>query len=518
MTVEQFVRFLYIIFLLPLFKIINFFWKPKTINNPQEQVRSAKRQTLKTLNSGSQLHDELFIRGLTKYSLIWNPFHKLSGIIETEKSSLFPRESAVFKLWPAQHASSVQYHEFTIKGKDSLSKDQQLPSMGFFIQNSSLATPLSSVVEYQKQSFIGVDKIDGIYDSLAIPKSLKIGDSIGIGIMPVSDLYYLLYGTYNGEWIGYFTWKDEYVATRIADFLKYDLVIHLSDNSLNTQISFGIDESVEFDGVFDLEACSLCQSNLPMQCMHTLSTECCHRICQYCILDLAMGTATPYIDNSKLNTSCETCLSADFDQIIFESVGFSTQQKLRIKECKLLARPNVTLCPYRKCDGHSVVEEDNPDYPKVKCSTCKCSFCCECNVPWHSNKTCEEYKKFVADEARGWSMAEPLSKDEEARVKKLIKRNQAVRCSKCNTVCYKDTTTAIHFFFTTVFCSNCKNSMTMPHRTVIRGILDARKTTKKRQLAEKEKEKEKVNEEKQKKKDKKKETKSKNKKKNYNLV
>lgn len=69
----------------------------------------------------------------------------------------------------------------------------------------------------------------------------------------------------------------------------------------------------------------------------------------------------------------------------------------------------------------SVAPNKLSTYQKVACAECRRSFCLECRVPWHKNRSCQEYQNLPPD----------LRDAEESNLYKLAQNQKWQRCKKC---------------------------------------------------------------------------------------
>nr|GMC54405.1 probable E3 ubiquitin-protein ligase RNF217 [Ipomoea batatas]GMC55132.1 probable E3 ubiquitin-protein ligase RNF217 [Ipomoea batatas] len=76
-------------------------------------------------------------------------------------------------------------------------------------------------------------------------------------------------------------------------------------------------------------------------------------------------------------------------------------------------------CPYRDCST-MLVNDTGEALGNSTCPSCKRSFCAECQVPWHPEFTCQEFK-----------MLNTEKKNEDALVMTLAKKKQWQKCPKC---------------------------------------------------------------------------------------
>jgi len=84
-------------------------------------------------------------------------------------------------------------------------------------------------------------------------------------------------------------------------------------------------------------------------------------------------------------------------------------------------------CPYQDCSALMKRPESSSASARlwyVQCFSCHRGFCLECQVPWHTSKTCAEYRADV--------MNAKLSGDEKLRNLAKVKKWQI--CKVCNRI------------------------------------------------------------------------------------
>lgn len=89
----------------------------------------------------------------------------------------------------------------------------------------------------------------------------------------------------------------------------------------------------------------------------------------------------------------------------------------------------VKNCLNKDCNTPAVVDTTRPGYPQLECHECKIRHCMNCDVPWHTDMTCQEYRLKNVDEAQ--------SKDEIATLK-ILQKAKARRCPHCSLAVIKD--------------------------------------------------------------------------------
>jgi hypothetical protein len=89
----------------------------------------------------------------------------------------------------------------------------------------------------------------------------------------------------------------------------------------------------------------------------------------------------------------------------------------------------IKYCINNECGVGSLIEVNRPGYPQMECFHCKKRACLNCNVEWHRDQTCQEY--------RLKNVAEAQSK-EEIQALKALQKQKARRCPHCSLAVVKD--------------------------------------------------------------------------------
>lgn len=146
-------------------------------------------------------------------------------------------------------------------------------------------------------------------------------------------------------------------------------------------------EASELDENYDL-TCFICYVNSPhsmmLYCTHCDLYSCYGCFSRHVFSKITEGFVQIYCPGD----SCSRVLS---DQLLsaFAPNTIPIYMKNRVE---LENNPNKKTCP-----GCHKIEVINPQEPKnkIKCSSCETTWCFPCHAPWHSNMTCEKYKRDV---------------------------------------------------------------------------------------------------------------------------
>ncbi|KAL0418171.1 UNVERIFIED_CONTAM: hypothetical protein Sradi_1230600 [Sesamum radiatum] len=146
------------------------------------------------------------------------------------------------------------------------------------------------------------------------------------------------------------------------------------------------------------ESCPICLEDTYVDQIYQIS-GCQHRYCFSCMskhvqykLLLGILPKCPYENcNSDLKLdSCQKFLTPELFGIM----------SLRVKEASIPAAEKI-YCPYPRCSTLLSITElqgsmgnsiDELEIAK-KCPRCNGMFCINCKVPWHSNMSCDDFKR-----------------------------------------------------------------------------------------------------------------------------
>ncbi|XP_002875622.2 potential E3 ubiquitin-protein ligase ariadne-2 [Arabidopsis lyrata subsp. lyrata] len=150
-------------------------------------------------------------------------------------------------------------------------------------------------------------------------------------------------------------------------------------------------------------------------CGHQFCVECVRRHIEVRLLEGSVPTCLHYQCESKLTLrSCDNLLTPKL-KAIWEQ---------RIEE-ELIPVPDRVYCPKPTCAGlmsktelSTSTEEDEGS--RSCCVKCGEPFCINCKVPWHSNLSCDDYKRLGLN---------PTTNDEKLKV--LANQKMWRQCEKC---------------------------------------------------------------------------------------
>ncbi|KAL0436869.1 UNVERIFIED_CONTAM: hypothetical protein Sradi_0394800 [Sesamum radiatum] len=174
------------------------------------------------------------------------------------------------------------------------------------------------------------------------------------------------------------------------------------------------------------ESCTICLEDTHVDQMFLIS-GCQHRYCFSCMskhvqfkLLLGILPKCPY-------ENCNSDLKLDSCQMFLTPELFDIMSQ-RVKEASIPAAEEI-YCPYPRCSTLLSITElqgsmgnsnDELEIAK-KCPRCNGMFCINCKVPWHSDMSCDDFKRL-----------NPYPWNEDKKLKSLATENLWRQCSNCN--------------------------------------------------------------------------------------
>ncbi|KAG0620880.1 hypothetical protein M758_4G251800 [Ceratodon purpureus] len=215
-----------------------------------------------------------------------------------------------------------------------------------------------------------------------------------------------------------------------------------SSSRAGASTSGAIDNVTEHAGIADdsrrvtKEYCLICLDDKTSSEMATLK-KCRHKFCVACM----QKHAEVQVQVNQVPVRCPQAACSEVLEYPDECKKHLTQEIFsivtkRFIEAKVLEGDRV-YCPYANCStsmdksGLNISEQGNSStaassslYQKVECVACLRSFCLDCRVPWHWNRSCQEYQNLPPDQRDA----------EESNLYKLAKNQKWQRCKKCRRI------------------------------------------------------------------------------------
>ncbi|XP_052202429.1 E3 ubiquitin-protein ligase RSL1 [Diospyros lotus] len=236
-----------------------------------------------------------------------------------------------------------------------------------------------------------------------------------------------------------------------------DFVLHLAplidlERPLRlAQVAIGV-VSFLAEGDEPFENCSICCEEKPIQMMITM--KCSHKFCSHCM--------KTYVDGKVLSAQVPIrCpqLGCKYYISTIECRSFLPVTSYEMLE-RALAEANVLnsdkiYCPFSSCsvllDPHECLSarassSSQSESNCVECPVCQRFICVECEVPWHSSMSCEEYQNLPLEEREAGDIT----------LHRLAQNKRWRRCQQCRRMielthgCYHMTCWCGH-----EFCYSC---------------------------------------------------------------
>ncbi|EGC29258.1 hypothetical protein DICPUDRAFT_43095 [Dictyostelium purpureum] len=165
--------------------------------------------------------------------------------------------------------------------------------------------------------------------------------------------------------------------------------------------------------------CFICFDEHPIEKIYTLD-ECFHRFCNGC---LEQHFSTQIFNGGVKNIRCPDpdCGRLVSYHEVKHNVDTSTLSKYEefLLQISLSEDPNFRTCPRSNCNTALI---GDPDAPMIVCpkESCKFAYCFNCKDAWHSDITCEQYKRWKEEN------------DQAERKFQEWSRANTKPCPKCN--------------------------------------------------------------------------------------
>ncbi|PWA79282.1 IBR domain, Zinc finger, RING/FYVE/PHD-type, E3 ubiquitin ligase RBR family [Artemisia annua] len=171
-----------------------------------------------------------------------------------------------------------------------------------------------------------------------------------------------------------------------------------------------------FNNKIEKQTCRIC---LEMQDYWKMfkNPTCSHSFCNDC----TSKHATTKVQEKVINITCpEPNCNSTLD---FNTLRLIIPKDILIKWDDVLCESIIPesdkfYCPFPNCS--TLLIKDDKSIRKTNCPVCKRSLCALCRVPWHSNLTCNEFKKL------------DISKKADEMAIAFAKKNKWKQCPNCN--------------------------------------------------------------------------------------
>ncbi|KAK7246092.1 hypothetical protein RIF29_40951 [Crotalaria pallida] len=153
-----------------------------------------------------------------------------------------------------------------------------------------------------------------------------------------------------------------------------------------------------------LENCSICCENKPVPIMITM--KCSHKFCSHCLRTYAdEKVQASHVPIRCPQLGCTYCISASECKSFLPYTSFESLEKA-LAEGTLLHSDRI-YCPFPNCSvlldprgslSTRASSSSQSDNSCVECPVCQRFICVECEVPWHSSMSCEQYQDLLEED------------------------------------------------------------------------------------------------------------------------
>ncbi|KAL6992015.1 hypothetical protein U1Q18_010128 [Sarracenia purpurea var. burkii] len=191
---------------------------------------------------------------------------------------------------------------------------------------------------------------------------------------------------------------QEHTEDLQAFVLKLVPRIDLERPLLLAQVAIGIVSSLSEENKSS-ENCSICCEEKPLQMIITM--KCSHKFCSHCMKTYVDGKVqSSHVPIKCPQLRCKYCISTTECRSFLPVSSYEMLEKA-LAEANVL-NPDKIYCPFLNCSvlldpyecsaraSWSIQSENSC----VECPVCRRFICVECEVPWHTSMTCEEYQNF----------------------------------------------------------------------------------------------------------------------------
>ncbi|XP_054777842.1 E3 ubiquitin-protein ligase RSL1 [Prosopis cineraria] len=160
--------------------------------------------------------------------------------------------------------------------------------------------------------------------------------------------------------------------------------------------------SLPIDGGKVLESCSICCEDKPLPIMITM--KCSHKFCSHCLRAYVDGKVQScQVPIRCPQPRCKYYISTAECRSFLPFTSFESLEKA-------LAEANVSdriYCPFpncsvlldpRECLSARASSSSQSDNSCVECPVCQRFICVDCEVPWHSSMSCDDYQNLPEEE------------------------------------------------------------------------------------------------------------------------
>lgn len=142
--------------------------------------------------------------------------------------------------------------------------------------------------------------------------------------------------------------------------------------------------------------CPICTDFVPSVALFKLSSTCSHAFCKPCMRTHLAVVAT---ETKQYPLKCPMCRSPMPDADCVELLRGAGKAYIDLEKLVIERKHmggNIKYCSNEQC-GEAFEFIDDPQFAhntdryKVECMLCHAETCVQCKVPWHEDRTCEQY-------------------------------------------------------------------------------------------------------------------------------
>ncbi|XP_051114273.1 E3 ubiquitin-protein ligase RSL1-like [Andrographis paniculata] len=183
---------------------------------------------------------------------------------------------------------------------------------------------------------------------------------------------------------------------------------------------------VSYDGESsksNMFTCEICAEEMPVSSLFRIQ-GCNHSYCTNCIgsyVVIKLDSNVTAISCPEIG--CAGVLKPHHCQSILPKQVFDRWCDALCEA--LIPSPEKFYCPFKDCSALLMNDADRNGEIVVEseCPVCNKLFCAQCKVPWHSEMTCEAFRR--------WKSASGESNNADVMVTNLAEREKWMRCSNC---------------------------------------------------------------------------------------
>lgn len=162
--------------------------------------------------------------------------------------------------------------------------------------------------------------------------------------------------------------------------------------------------SLPSNGEKVLESCSICCEDKPLSIM--IAMKCSHKFCSHCLRAYVDGKIQScQVPIRCPQPRCKYYISTSECRSFLPFASFESLEKA-LAEADILHSDRI-YCPFpncsvlldpRECLSARASSSSQSDNSCVECPCCQRFICVDCEVPWHSSMSCEEYQNLPEEE------------------------------------------------------------------------------------------------------------------------